>query len=60
MSLKVSFGVIPCPDCGELMMHHDFASTGLYLARCEGCRKEWEIRKDSSGNTIEIKQKMIN
>jgi len=60
MSLKVAFGAVPCPHCGELMMHHDFASTGLSLAKCEGCRKEWEIRKDSNGNTIEIKPKMIN
>jgi hypothetical protein len=60
MNLKVTFGVIPCPGCGELMMHHDFASTGLSLAKCEGCRKEWEIKKDLSGKAIEIKPKMIN
>ena len=33
--------------------------TGV-LAKCEGCRKEWEIRKDLSGKAIEIKPKMIN
>ncbi|MGB7295350.1 MAG: hypothetical protein WBC70_07140 [Candidatus Aminicenantales bacterium] len=60
MSLKVSFGVIPCPDCGELIMHHDFELTGFCLAKCEGCGKEWEIRKCPSGKTIEIKPKMIN
>jgi len=41
-------------------MHHDLASTGLSLAKCEGCRKEWEIRKDLSGKAIEIKPKIIN
>ena len=60
MGLKVSFGVIPCPDCGELMMHHDFGSTGLYLAKCEGCGKEWELRRKPDQEGFEIKPKMIN
>jgi len=58
--LKISFGGILCPDFRGLIIHHDFASAGLSLVRSEGCAKKWEIRKDSSGKTIEIKPKMIN
>jgi uncharacterized protein (DUF983 family) len=60
MSLKVSFEVVPCPNCGELIMHHDFVLTGFCRAKCEGCGREWEIRKDQVRKIIEIKPRMIN
>jgi transposase-like protein len=60
MSLKVAFGVIPCPACGEPMMHHDFASTGLSLAKCKACGREWELRRKPGQEGLEIKPKTIN
>jgi transposase-like protein len=60
MGLKISFGAIPCPACGASMVYHDYASTGLYLAKCKSCGKEWELRKRQNGEICEIKPKKIN
>ena len=60
MSLKVAFGVDFCPACGGVMVYHDFASTGLYLATCKECGKEWELRRKPGQEGFEIKPKMIS
>lgn len=59
MGLKISISVIPCPSCGAPIVAHDYASTGLYVAKCPDCKKELEIRKDLDGKDI-IKPKRIN
>jgi DNA-directed RNA polymerase subunit M/transcription elongation factor TFIIS len=60
MGLKIALGVIICPDCGGVMVYHNYCSTGLYLAECKSCGREWEMRKDIDGRIGEIKPKKIN
>jgi len=42
------------------MVYHDFASTGLYLAKRKACGREWELRRKPGYEGFEIKPKNVN
>ena len=47
--LKAELTVLPCPECGELMMAYDINGTNLSLGKCENCEKEFEVKQIGDG-----------
>ncbi|MGB7296558.1 MAG: hypothetical protein WBC70_13305 [Candidatus Aminicenantales bacterium] len=60
MGLKVSFGVLSCPDCGGAL-HYSSVSQGvdIFDARCLSCGKEWLVAKFPDGRE-EIREKTVS
>ena len=57
MTLKISLGIVSCPDCGGTL-HYSGVGRGvdLFDARCLGCGKEWRVVKYPDGRR-EVREK---
>jgi hypothetical protein len=59
MSLKVSLGVISCPDCGGMLHYSGIEEIEIYDAECLSCRKKWRVVKYPDGRK-EVREKTIS
>jgi uncharacterized Zn finger protein (UPF0148 family) len=58
--MKLSIAIVPCPRCGTPLVHKDMSDIDLAEARCEICRREYEVRMDPETGETEIKEKRTN
>lgn len=59
MSLKVSLGVLTCPDCGEILHYAGIDEIEIFDAICLGCSKKWRVVKYSDGRT-EVRERIAH
>jgi len=59
MSLKASFGLVACPDCGGMLHYSGIEEIEIYDAECMHCHKKWQVVKSPDGRK-ETREKTIN
>lgn len=58
--MKLSIAVVPCPRCGTPLVAKDMSDMDLAVARCEICRREYEVRRNPVTGGVEVKEKRTN
>jgi len=59
VSLKVSIGVLSCPDCGGELLYSGVGLIEIYDAECLICHKKWRVVKYPDGRR-EVREKAEN
>lgn len=58
--MKVKLTVVICPECGLPLLAGDVYDTKLFIAECENCEKEYEVRYVKKGLEPIIKEKKVS
>jgi uncharacterized protein YbaR (Trm112 family) len=59
MGLKVSLGILVCPECGGTLAYSGIEEIEIYDAQCVSCRKKWQVVKYPDGRR-EVREKTIS
>jgi len=59
LGLKVSFGILSCPDCGGELLYSGIEQIEIYDAECLGCGKKWRVVKYPDGRR-EVRERIEN